>query len=215
MAKILNDKQKEFCKQFMNGPEGVRFNATRAYMKAYNCDEKSARRAASRMLTNVDIQAFLEKIRSRVEEHDIASLEKTVTELARIAYSDITEMLSFDDQGVRFKNSGELSKGVTSAIASVSSTKTIRQVNGEEEERIEVKAKTHGKVQALSLLAQFFGITTDFNQARACLKRYGLELNVDENSETGWRLDKVGASDSPDSSGEADKAVEEFFDICH
>lgn len=52
----LTDKQRLFVSEYLaNG-----FNATKAYSAIYGCDDESARRSGSRMLTNVDIREALD-----------------------------------------------------------------------------------------------------------------------------------------------------------
>lgn len=49
----LTDKQQRFVDEYM-----IDMNATAAYLRAgYNCTEEAARRAASRLLTNVDVMS--------------------------------------------------------------------------------------------------------------------------------------------------------------
>ena len=52
----MNEKQKKFVREYLKD-----FNGTRAYKEAYGCSEESARRLASRLLTNVDIQQAIKK----------------------------------------------------------------------------------------------------------------------------------------------------------
>lgn len=57
----LSDKQMNFVNEYMKD-----MNASAAYLRAgYNCSEEAARRAASRLLTNVDVQ---DEIRTRTDK---------------------------------------------------------------------------------------------------------------------------------------------------
>lgn len=57
----LTDKQRRFVDEYMKD-----MNATAAYLRAgYNCSEEAARRAASRLLTIVDVQ---DEIRTRTDK---------------------------------------------------------------------------------------------------------------------------------------------------
>lgn len=67
MKKELNEKQKMFCLEYLKD-----FNWTRAYQKAYWWTAESARRLASKLLTNVHIQAYLSsKVEKKVEKADV------------------------------------------------------------------------------------------------------------------------------------------------
>ena len=174
----LTDKQKKFCEEFLKD-----FNATDAYVRAgYKSSREGARKSGSRLLTNVDIQAYLAKLRNQAQERTKVTIDRTLEEIARVAFCNLTDAVDFDASGVRFKDSGKLPDNVTAAIEGV--THTISD-KGERQ-----SIKMHNKIAALGLLANFFGINTDFNQARASLKKYGLALVPDESSELGWRLEK-------------------------
>lgn len=210
MSEKLTDKQKRFCQEYLKD-----FNATAAYLRAgYKATAEAARRNASRMLTNADVQAYLQKLRSRVSAQAEITLERTLQEIGRIAFGDITNTLTFDSNGVQLKDSATLPKEVTAAIASVSSTETTRTFKDTTETNVTYKLQMHNKVSALSLLADFFGIRDDFNKARATLRRYGLLLIVDNESPIGWRLDRVSAdSSSAESEASAiDTFTEEILD---
>jgi len=66
--KELNNKQKVFCREYVkNGSNG-----TAAYMKAYSkCTEETARRNASKLLTNTDIQNYIKELQDKAESKDI------------------------------------------------------------------------------------------------------------------------------------------------
>ena len=63
----MNEKQEIFVREYLKD-----FNGTRAYKEAYGCNEESARRLASRLLTKVDIQqAIKEQANKRLDEIDV------------------------------------------------------------------------------------------------------------------------------------------------
>ena len=67
MKEELNEKQKLFCLEYLKD-----FNWTRAYQKIYWWTSDSARRQASRLLTNVHIQEYLwSKVEKKVEKLDV------------------------------------------------------------------------------------------------------------------------------------------------
>ena len=67
MKKELNEKQKMFCLEYLKD-----FNGTRAYQTVYWWSSDSARRQASRLLTNVHIQEFLwSRVEKKVEKLDV------------------------------------------------------------------------------------------------------------------------------------------------
>jgi phage terminase small subunit len=177
----LTEKQKRFCEEYL-----IDFNATAAYRRAgYKCSDKSANANAARLIANDSIQRHLSSIRNKTGNSTGVTLERTLQELAYVAYGRVTDVLSFSDSGMTVKNSDTLPDEVVAAIASVDMTES-----GGEYPTIKKSVKLHNKVAALALLAKFFGIDSDFNQSRASLKRYGLALVEDSESDSGWRIDR-------------------------
>lgn len=179
----LTDKQELFCREYLKD-----FNATAAYIRAgYSVQSDSvANAAASRLLVNVKVQAYLQSLRRAVEKVSVVTLERTLEEISRVAFSNIVNIVSFDSNGVVFKSSDELPAEITAAIESV----TCHETESEQGVNRKQSIKMHNKITALGYLADFFGIRDDFNKARATLKRYGIALTEDNGSEIGWKVEK-------------------------
>lgn len=148
--------------------------------------------AASKLLRNHKIQAYLAGLRARTAAKAEVTLERTLQEISRVAFANITSALTFNDLGVTFEDSANLPEEVTAAIESV----TWAENETENGHSIRKSLKMHNKMSALGFLADYFGIRDDFNQARATLKRYGLALIEDVESESGWRLERYDPSGS-------------------
>lgn len=186
----LTDKQAAFCREYLRD-----FNATAAYKRAgYTASESAARVNASRLLSNANVQGYLAGLRATTTERAEITLERTLEEIAKVAFSNITQALSFNDSGISLEDSTALPESVTAAIESVTFTETVTELGGSTKKAL----KMHNKMAALGFLADYFGIRDDFNQARATLKRYGLALVEDVDSDMGWRLDRYAPnSDNP------------------
>ncbi|MDV3348096.1 terminase small subunit [Leptothoe sp. ISB3NOV94-8A] len=180
----LTDKQELFCREYLKD-----FNGAAAYIRA-GYAKKGAKNHAARLVANGSVQAYLANLRSQVESRSVATLERTLEEIARVAYADITSTLKFNNSELTLSNSEELPPDVTAAIESVTFNESITESGT----TIKKSLKMHNKMQALGLLADFFGIRDDFNKARATLKRYGLALIPDENNSVGWTVEKYESS---------------------
>lgn len=201
----LTAKQKKFCQEFL-----VDFNATEAAKRAGYSTRRAAPTGAD-LLRNVTVQNYLQTRLASAEEISQVSLAAVVREAGRLAFSDITDALSFNEQGVSFKNSDELPKRVTASIRNVSSTRTItRDKNGSEVETVNMKMEFHGKSQALQFLGKFFGVGQDFNQARAALLKYGIAMIADSSQPTGFRLEPHDVNSPAVATIEASEAATEF-----
>jgi len=83
--KELNNKQKIFCREYVKNGN----NATQAYMKAYKCSEAVARRNASRLLTNVDIQNYIKELQDKAESKDIMTTIQKKEFLTNMIMKDV------------------------------------------------------------------------------------------------------------------------------
>ena len=80
----MNNQQKVFCREYVKNGN----NGTRAYMIAYpDSSEESARRQASRLLTNVDIQKYIEQLQSKTEDKAIMSIQERMQWLTNLINS--------------------------------------------------------------------------------------------------------------------------------
>ena len=105
----LTPKQKKFCQESLKD-----FNGAAAYGRTYN--SKGTDASAARLLAKPSVQQYLNLILNQAEEVAQVSLAAVVREAGRLAFSDITEAMEFDEQGVTFKNSSVLPKRVTASI---------------------------------------------------------------------------------------------------
>lgn len=110
------------------------------------------------------------------------TIQRTVQELAIIAYADVADIYRIiEEQGVT---------GIPDELRpAIAEMKQSEVVGPDGSTKIDISIKMHDKNRALNMLAQMFGFGTDFNQARASLKKYGIALLEDSDSATGWRLE--------------------------
>lgn len=95
----LNVKQKAFCQEYAaNGG-----NAKQAYYKAgYKPKNDNAAAAASaRLLTNVNVMAYIEELNAKVESAKIMSIEEAQQRLTAIGRRDKCEL--YDKEGIAFQ----------------------------------------------------------------------------------------------------------------
>lgn len=93
-----------------------------------------------------------EEIKKRIEKADISS-QMILRELARVAFSDIRDVMSWGASGgVKLKASDELDEGAARAIESVTETITTTEAGT----TIRREVKMHSKMNALEKLAKIF-----------------------------------------------------------
>jgi phage terminase small subunit len=184
----LTDKQRRFCEEYLKD-----FNGAAAYRRAgYSGSESALRANSSKLIANHNVQAYLSHLRNATSQRAQVTLERTLDEISRVAFANITQVMSFDASSVTLQDSATLPDSITAAIESV----TFVETESEHSTNRRKAVKMHNKMTALGFLADYFGIRDDFNKARATLKRYGLALVEDLGSEHGWRLEKYDPSGS-------------------
>ena len=95
----LTPKQKKFCQEFLKD-----FNGAASYKRA-GYSSKSADAGAAELLKKPHVQRYLNHRLNRAEEISQVSLAHVVREAGRLAFSDVTEALDFDQHGVLFRDS--------------------------------------------------------------------------------------------------------------
>ncbi len=128
------------------------FNREEAAIKA-GYSPRSADKIATQLIANPAVRHLLAiEIRKRIEAAELNS-QMILRELARIAFSDIRDVMSWGPSGgVKIKPSDELDEGVARAIESVSETVTKTDAGT----TIRREVKMHSKLNALEKLAKIF-----------------------------------------------------------
>ena len=143
----LTDQQEAFC-QFYT----THWNATRAAVEAgYSEDTPHVR--GYELRKNPLVKARIAELTDHAMEERGITRERILTELARIAFVNMKELASWNESGVRFKPSDEITDEAASAILEVS--ETVTQHGGT------LKIKQHDKVKALELLGKYRKIFAD------------------------------------------------------
>jgi phage terminase small subunit len=170
----LTPRQKAFCEEYIKD-----LNASAAYERAGYAVKNSriARTSACRLLANVSVEKYIAHLKEQRQQRVLLSADRSLMELSRIAFSNITDVISFDNNGISINDCHELSEDVSRAIASV----TISESGKVKKTTV----KMHDKIKALTVLGQHLGLTGDFNCAIATLRRYGLIIWQDSD---GWHI---------------------------
>ena len=142
----LTEKVKHFCREYI-----IDFNASAAYIRA-GYSPKGARQGAFRLLTNVDVQAYLVTLIKKQATKTEKSADDVIDHLIKIAFSNLKDYVKWNKDGVQIKSSG--SKKVDGHMLSeVSETITENTSN----KRIKLK----DGLKALELLGKHFGLFED------------------------------------------------------
>lgn len=164
----LTEKQKIFCNEYL-----IDLNATRAYKVAYPnvTRDETAAAAASRLLRNVKVKAYIDERMKEREKRTEVTQDKVLKELAKIGFANTTDYVNVtekeceenitDEDGkiigtkikryqfVEIYNTDELDEDKKSAIAEIKQGK-----DG-------IELKLHDKVKTLELMGRHLGMFID------------------------------------------------------
>jgi phage terminase small subunit len=139
--KELTFKQNRFVDEYL-----VDLNATQAAIRA-GYKEKSARQIATENLAKPYIQNIVLQRVQQIQERVQITQDDVITQLARIAFSDMKNYVSFGPNGVEIKLQDEFDGTI---IAEISDN---RQGNNKYP-----KVKLYDKLRALELLGKHLGM---------------------------------------------------------
>lgn len=139
----LTVKQENFCNYYIETG-----NASEAYRRAYSCDRmknETVNRKAAEMLENGKITARVNQLQKALQERSDITKDKAVKELANIALSRVTDVLTARGRTVRIKNLSDLPDEVRASISS------IKESNGG------IEVKFYNKISAIDRLSKMLG----------------------------------------------------------
>jgi phage terminase small subunit len=143
---VLTLQQRRFVDEYL-----VDLNASRAYRAAgYKAKGKNVSIGAWFVLRSKKVQAAIKWEQEERRKRTHVTQDRVVMEIARLAFSDITQVMSWNAQGVDIFDSKTLPPHVTAAIASVSCKYN--------DFGPQIEIKMHTKSDMLNMLAQHLGI---------------------------------------------------------
>ncbi len=145
------------------------FNGARA-ARAVGYSARTARVAASRLLTNVNVQTLLNEERQKLAERLDVEQDEILAAYKAIAFFDIRDVMSWDQHSVTLKPSEDILPEVAVAIAN------IRQTN-----KGTIRVRFHDTLAALEALARIKGMFNDTGTTGgAVLVFQNLDVDDDE-----------------------------------
>ena len=110
LAMALTDKQQRFVEEYM-----VDLNATQAAIRA-GYSQDTANRIASENLSKLDIQEAIQKRKQELSESTGITAERVLSEYAKIAFSDVRELFTPDNNIFDIR---QLDDNTAAAVSSV------------------------------------------------------------------------------------------------
>ena len=177
----LTHKQEKFILAVVEG-----MTQADAYRHAYNTEKmtpKSIHEKASVLMSDVKVKArydeLMSKVRNRLEEKAIVTVEDVVTELKKIAFADIKDFLEFKtDLSVVGYEDGEAVTDYRTVISLKESSEVdgtlINEVSMSKDGTL--KFKLHDKISALEKIGKHLKMFTDKTEISGELKMPDIKL---------------------------------------
>ena len=143
----LAEKQATFVQEYL-----IDLNATQAAIRA-GYSPGSAARYAIELLNKTHVAEAIKKAMQERNQRVEISQDRILEELARIAFGDLRDSVTWGKEGVKLKESAELTEDQAAAISEVGETVT--------KEGGSTRIKRHDKVKAIELLMRHKGMLND------------------------------------------------------
>lgn len=145
----LDDRRARFIREYVKD-----LNITQAALRA-GYSPKTAAAQGSRLLKNVEVRAQVDVLLAKLTKRNDITVERTVQEIARIAYGDTRRLFNSDGS---LKQLDELDEDAAALLASIE-TETRREGTGDDAEYVTVrKIKRWDKVKALDQCMAYLGM---------------------------------------------------------
>lgn len=155
----LTERQRLFCLYYVRW-----FNATKAYRKVYDCDYTTAMTNGSMLLRNTKIQEHIQAIKDAKIKQTMYSTEDYFQKMIDIAYSDVTDYLSFGQEEVHDKNGNTFMMNVINLKESCDVDGTLIQEVKQGKDGCSIKLVS--KEFALKWLDKHYSEATDLQKAQ-------------------------------------------------
>lgn len=142
-SRPLSAKQQRFAAEYL-----VDLNATQAAIRA-GYSPRTAEWQGPQLLGKPHVAKAIEAGKTKLQAKIEVRQEDIVRELCRIAFGDRRALMTWGPNGVRLKDSSELSADEAAAVAEVAETTS--------KDGGSLRLKTHDKVKALELLGKHLG----------------------------------------------------------
>jgi len=144
---MLTAKQRRFCEEYVIDLNGAQAAVRTGY------SSKTARITASKLLTNPNIQDYIQELREELSKRNEITADKVLAELVKIGFSDITNYLEVrgtrNNRTVEIYKTSDLTDDQKGAISEIRQTK-----DG-------ISLKLHNKTEALHKIGIHLGMFTD------------------------------------------------------
>ncbi len=150
-----NSRHDRFCREYIKDLNGTRAAIAAGYAK------KSAKAAASRLLTNVNVQALLAKLTKKHADKLDLSAEKVLAELSRMGFSNMLDYIKVTEEGDAYVDLSSLTQKQAAAIHEVTVDEYVEGKGKHARKVKRTKLKLVDKIRSLELLGKHLKLFTE------------------------------------------------------
>ncbi|MFC1512176.1 terminase small subunit [Candidatus Latescibacterota bacterium] len=144
----LTCKQRAFCEEYVKD-----FNGAQSAVRA-GYAEKSANRAATRLLSLDHVQSYIDELLEEIADRNDVQVDEIVQELKRIGFAKIDEFTDLKGDELTLKQYEKLTPDQLACIAEISKHETNQGA-------VTVRFKLYDKMKALEMLGRYKGMFTE------------------------------------------------------
>lgn len=178
----LTDKQRLFCIHYSKS-----FNATQSYKKAYGCDYISASTNGARMLVNDKVREEIKRLKEERYSKAFLSEADIFQKYMEIAYSDITDYLTFGQKEIEYTDKAGNERTVKISYVDLNESNEVdgSLISEVSQGKDGVKVKLADKMKALQWLSDHKGMATPEQRAKiAQIEAQTNKLTADEKEQS-------------------------------
>ncbi len=150
-----NSRHDRFCREYIKDLNGTRAAIAAGYGK------KNARKIASRLLTNVDIQARVAELTKKQADKLDLSAEKVLSELSSMGFSNFLDYVKITEEGDAFVDLSGLTQEQAAAIQEVTVDEYMEGKGKDARKVKRTRLKLVDKIRSLDLLGRHLKLFTD------------------------------------------------------
>ncbi len=144
-----------FAREYVKDLNGTRAAIAAGYAR------KTAKSAASRLLTNVNVQAILTKLTKKQADKLDLSAEKVLSELSRMGFSNFLDYVNITEEGDAFVDLSGLTQEQAAAIQEVTVNEYMEGKGKDARKVKRTRLKLVDKIRSLDLLGRHLKLFTE------------------------------------------------------
>ena len=150
-----NSRHVSFCREYIKDLKGKRSAIAVGY------SAKTADRAASRLLSNVEVRALLAKLTKKHADNLDLSTEKVLSELSRMGFSNFLDYVNITEEGDTFVDLSGLTQEQAAAIQEVTVDEYMEGKGKDARKVKRTRLKLVDKIRSLDLLGRHLKLFTE------------------------------------------------------